>query len=164
MAGSKKATEAKDSSVEKTSTKKAKKSASKAAPLETAGLTLSVEAVDAQQEKKTKKRRAKAEAAEAPAEEAVREKPQKARKAKSAKKAKAAERISSLEKKPLSGQMPAMARQATRNVAWVTGMRRRSPPMADISFECTAWMMKPAPRKSSALNMACVKRWNIEAM
>ncbi len=91
MAGSKKATEAKDSSVEKTSTKKAKKSASKAAPLETAGLTLSVEAVDAQQEKKTKKRRAKAEAAEAPAEDAVLEKPQKARKAKSAKKSKAAE-------------------------------------------------------------------------
>ncbi|CDD24958.1 unknown [Alistipes sp. CAG:29] len=60
--------------------------------------------------------------------------------------------------------MPAMARQATRNVACVTGMYRRRPPMADISLECTAWMMHPAPRNSSALNMACVKRWNIEAM
>ena len=57
-----------------------------------------------------------------------------------------------------------MARQATRDVACVTGMYRRRPPMADISLECTAWMMHPAPRNSSALNMACVKRWNIEAM
>ena len=105
MAGSKKTTEAKDSSVEKTSAKKAKKSASKAAPVETAGLTLSVEAVEAQ-EKKTKKRRTKAEkAAEAAAdasrsaetqtvleeqsEEKPAEKPQKAKKAKSTKKAKA---------------------------------------------------------------------------
>ena len=93
MAGSKKATEAKDSSVEKTSAKKAKKSASKAAPLETAGLTLSVEAVDVQ-EKKTKKRRTKAEAAEealqsAAAMEAT-EVAEKSKKSKSSKKAKAA--------------------------------------------------------------------------
>lgn len=93
MAGSKKATEAKDSSVEKTSAKKAKKSASKAAPLETAGLTLSVEAVDVQ-EKKTKKRRTKAEAAEealqsAAATEAT-EAAEKPKKSKPSKKAKAA--------------------------------------------------------------------------
>ena len=37
-------------------------------------------------------------------------------------KAKAAVRISSLEKKPLRGQIPAMARHATRNVACVRGM------------------------------------------
>ena len=93
MAGSKKATEAKDSSVEKTSAKKAKKSASKAAPLETAGLTLSVEAVEVQ-EKKTKKRRTKAEAAEealqsAAATEAT-EAAEKPKKSKPSKKAKAA--------------------------------------------------------------------------
>ena len=33
--------------------------------------------------------------------------------------------------------------------------------MADISLECTAWMMHPAPRNSRALNMAWVKRWNM---
>ena len=37
-------------------------------------------------------------------------------------KAKQAERISSFEKKPLRGQMPAMARQATRKVTCVRGM------------------------------------------
>ena len=37
-------------------------------------------------------------------------------------KAKQAVRISSLEKKPLRGQMPAMARQATRKVTCVRGM------------------------------------------
>ena len=115
MAGSKKATEAKDSSVEKTSTKKAKKSASKAAPLETAGLTLSVEAVDAQQEKKTKKRRAKAEAAEAPAEEAVLEKPQKARKAKSAKKSKAAESAPEAQAGAEAGEADVKAEKAAKS-------------------------------------------------
>ncbi len=37
-------------------------------------------------------------------------------------KAKHAVRISSFEKKPLRGQIPAMARHATRNVKWVSGM------------------------------------------
>src|SRR3712207_5505567 len=75
-----------------------------------------------------------------------------------------AARISSFEKNPENGGMPAMARQAIRNVQWVTGMYLRNPPIADISLECTAWMMLPAPRKSNALNMAWVKRWNMEAM
>ena len=43
-------------------------------------------------------------------------------------------------------------------------MYLRRPPMADISLEWTAWIMQPAPRKRSALNIACVKRWNMEAM
>ena len=72
--------------------------------------------------------------------------------------------ISSFEKKPLSGQMPAMARQAMRNVMCVTGIYRRRPPMADISLLCTAWMMLPAPRNNNALNMAWVNRWNMPAM
>ena len=37
-------------------------------------------------------------------------------------KAKQTVSISSLEKNPLRGQMPAMARHATRNVAWVSGI------------------------------------------
>ena len=57
-----------------------------------------------------------------------------------------------------------MARQAMRNVQWVMGMYLRSPPIALISLLCTAWIMQPAPRKSNALNMAWVKRWNMEAM
>ena len=79
-------------------------------------------------------------------------------------KLKQAASISSLEKKPLNGHMPAIARQATRKVMWVTGMYFLSPPIADISFECTACMMHPAPRNSRALNMAWVNRWNMEAM
>ena len=77
---------------------------------------------------------------------------------------KQAVRISSFEKKPENGGMPAMARQAMRNVQCVTGIYLRRPPMADISLLWTAWMMLPAPRKSRALNMAWVKRWNMPAM
>ena len=51
-----------------------------------------------------------------------------------------------------------------RKVMWVIGMYLRKPPMADISLLWTAWMIHPAPRKSRALNMAWVKRWNMEAM
>ena len=68
-----------------------------------------------------------------------------------------------MEKKPLNGQIPAMARQATRKVMCVTGMYLRMPPIADISLECTAWMMQPAQRNSSALKKAWVKRWNMAA-
>ncbi len=75
-----------------------------------------------------------------------------------------AERISSLLKNPERGGMPAIARQATRNVMCVTGMCLRKPPISAISLLCTVWMMAPAPRKSRALNMAWVKRWNMEAM
>ena len=72
--------------------------------------------------------------------------------------------ISSLEKNPENGGMPAMARQAIRKVICVIGIYLRSPPIADISLLCTAWMMLPAPRNSNALNMACVNKWNIPAM
>ena len=72
--------------------------------------------------------------------------------------------ISSLEKKPENGGMPAIARQAIRNVMCVIGMYLRKPPIADISLECTAWMILPAPRNSNALNIACVNKWNMEAM
>ena len=77
---------------------------------------------------------------------------------------KQAVRISSFEKNPENGGIPAMARQAIRKVMWVIGMYLRRPPMVSISLLCTAWMMHPAPKKSRALNMACVNRWNIPAM
>ena len=62
--------------------------------------------------------------------------------------------ISSLEKNPENGTMPAMARQAMRNVMCVTGIYLRNPPIADISLLWTACMMQPAPRNNKALNMA----------
>ena len=52
-----------------------------------------------------------------------------------------------------------MASVATRNVQNVMGIFLRRPPMSGISCECTAWMTEPAPRKSRALNIACVDRW-----
>ena len=76
----------------------------------------------------------------------------------------AAASISSLLKKPENGGIPDMARHATRNVMCVTGRYLRRPPMWLISLLCTAWMIAPAPRNRSALNMACVNRWNMEAM
>lgn len=48
---------------------------------------------------------------------------------------KQAARISSLEKKPENGGIPAMARQAIRKVICVIGMYLRNPPIADISLE-----------------------------
>ena len=72
--------------------------------------------------------------------------------------------ISSFELKPEKKGMPAIARHEIRNVMCVIGMYLRKPPIVDISLEWTAWIMQPAPRNRQALNMACVKRWNIEAM
>ena len=40
--------------------------------------------------------------------------------------------VSSLLKNPAKGGMPAMARHATRNVRWVTGIFFRSPPMSPM--------------------------------
>ena len=77
---------------------------------------------------------------------------------------KVAVKISSLLKNPENGGMPAIAKQATRKVICVIGICLRKPPIRLISLLCTVWMMAPAPRKSRALNMAWVKRWNIEAM
>jgi len=60
--------------------------------------------------------------------------------------------------------MPAMARQAAKNVMWVMGRYLRNPPISYIKLLCMAWITEPAPRNSNALNMAWVNRWNIEAM
>ena len=54
-----------------------------------------------------------------------------------------------------------MARVAIRKVTKVMGIFLRRPPMSGISWLCTAWITEPAPRKSRALNMAWVVRWNM---
>jgi hypothetical protein len=63
-----------------------------------------------------------------------------------------------------NGKEIILARQATRKVRCVKGIYLRRPPMRLISLLPMVWMMAPAQRKSRALNMACVKRWNIEAI
>ena len=74
---------------------------------------------------------------------------------------KQAVRISSFEKKPENGGIPAMAKQAIKKVMCVIGMYLRKPTIALISLLCTAWMMLPAPRNNKALNMAWVNKWNM---
>ncbi len=71
--------------------------------------------------------------------------------------AKANHRISSFEKNPASGGMPAIAAVATAKVANVTGIRRASPPILRMSCSpLIAWITLPAPRKRHALKNACV--------
>ena len=61
--------------------------------------------------------------------------------------------------------MPAIARQPTRNVQCVIGMRRRRPPKRRMSITPPiACITLPAPRNSSALKKACVTRWNMPAV
>ena len=71
---------------------------------------------------------------------------------------KAAANISSLEKKPENGGMPAIAKQAMRNVMLVIFIYLCRLPISFISLECTACITEPAPRNRSALKKACVKR------
>ena len=61
-------------------------------------------------------------------------------------------------------KMPASASEPITNVQYVYGMYLRSPPMSDMLFECTAWITDPAPRNSSALKKAWVKRWKSPAV
>ena len=76
--------------------------------------------------------------------------------------AKAYQRISSLEKKPASGGMPAIAAVATAKVRKVIGMRRASPPILRMSCSPpSAWITLPAPRKRQALKKACVMTWKM---
>ena len=83
--------------------------------------------------------------------------------------------ISSLEKKPAKGQIPAIARVAIHITTQVMRMRVRSPPMFRMSCAsswlpalcsawCIEWMTAPAPRKSSALKKAWVMRWKMAAV
>ena len=72
--------------------------------------------------------------------------------------------ISSFEKNPASGKIPARARDPMMNVLYVCGMNFRRPPMSLMLFECTAWMIEPAPRNRRALKNAWVKRWKTPAV
>ena len=74
--------------------------------------------------------------------------------------ANANQRISSLEKNPASGGMPAMAAVATANVTKVTGIFRARPPIFRMSCSPDmAWITLPAPRNRHALKNACVYTW-----
>ena len=53
--------------------------------------------------------------------------------------------ISSLEKKPANGGMPTSASVPTMNVAYVTGMNFRKPPISLMLLVWHAWMTEPAP-------------------
>ena len=71
--------------------------------------------------------------------------------------AKANQRISSLEKNPASGGMPAIAAVATAKVKKVTGIFRHRPPILRMSCSPpSAWITLPAPRKRQALKNAWV--------
>ena len=76
--------------------------------------------------------------------------------------AKAYQRISSFEKKPASGGMPAIAAVAIAKVAKVSGIRRARPPILRMSCSPpSAWITLPAPRKRQALKKAWVTTWKI---
>ncbi len=88
--------------------------------------------------------------------------------------ANAAPRISSFEKNPENGGMPAIASVAIHIRLAVHGRWWRSPPMlrrsCASSWEwvawyawCIAWITLPDPRNSSALKNACVTRWKSPA-
>ena len=75
--------------------------------------------------------------------------------------AKEYQRISSLEKNPASGGIPAIAAVAIAKVAKVTGIFRASPPIFMMSCSPDkAWITLPAPRNRQALKNACVVTWN----
>ena len=79
--------------------------------------------------------------------------------------AKAYQRISSLEKKPASGGMPAIAAVAIAKVQKVSGMLLRAGRPC-VRMSCSppsAWITLPAPRKRQALKKAWVTRWKIAA-
>jgi hypothetical protein len=74
-------------------------------------------------------------------------------------------RISSFEKKPASGGMPAIASVAMSIVARVDGMYFARPPIFFMSCSPEQpWMTDPEPRKRHALKNACVIRWKIAAV
>ena len=73
-------------------------------------------------------------------------------------------RIESFEKNPESGGMPVERERADqeRHIACAAGTAAARPSSACPARRASAWMTRPAARKSSALKNACVIRWNIE--
>jgi hypothetical protein len=73
-------------------------------------------------------------------------------------------RMSSFDQNPANGGTPAIASQPTMNVAAVSGMYLRRPPMRRMS--CSSfmpWITDPAPRNSNALKNAWAIMWKIAA-
>src|SRR5207245_25569 len=88
--------------------------------------------------------------------------------------ANAAPRISSFEKNPAKGGMPAIASVAIHMRGAVQGMERASPPIFRMSWAsscecvawyapCMAWITLPEPRNRRALKNAWVARWKMPA-
>src|ERR1700674_4344611 len=76
----------------------------------------------------------------------------------------ACQRISSFERNPANGGMPAIANVAGNMVQCVMGMRLCRSPMLRMSCSpLMAWITEPDPRKSSALKNAWVKTWKTPA-
>src|SRR2546422_11679493 len=73
-------------------------------------------------------------------------------------------KMSSFEKNPLNGMIPARARHPISIVREVHGIDLRSPPIARMSFVWTAWITDPAARKRRALKNAWFVRWNRAAL
>ena len=70
--------------------------------------------------------------------------------------------IESFEKKPANGGTPTSASEPARKSHFVCGISFPIP--ASLRMSCSpasAWIARPAARKSSALKNACVSRWNM---
>ncbi len=74
-------------------------------------------------------------------------------------------RISSFEKKPASGGIPAIASEPMSIVAYVIGIFFDRPPILRMSCSSwTAWITEPEPRNSRPLKKPWVMRWKIAAV
>jgi len=71
--------------------------------------------------------------------------------------------MSSLLQNPEKGKTPESASAPKMNTVVVHGIDLRRPPISRMSCVCVAWMIAPAPRKSSDLKNACVIRWKSAA-
>ncbi len=69
----------------------------------------------------------------------------------------------SLDRKPLSSGMPAMASEAMIASALVMGISFRSPPSLRMSRVPVSWSMMPAAMNSEALKVAWLRMWNTPA-
>jgi len=74
------------------------------------------------------------------------------------------QRISSFEKNPENGKMPAIANVEMTNVMCVTGIHFLRPPILRMSCSPPiAWMTLPEPRNKQALKKAWVIKWKMPA-
>ncbi len=69
----------------------------------------------------------------------------------------------SLDRKPLSSGMPAIASEAMIASALVNGISLRRPPSLRMSRVPVSWSMMPAAMNSEALKVAWLMMWNTPA-